>query len=233
MPVAFIYNRRIELDVANGFFDEVLFGKGYRRVGSCVSLSLILNDIASGKASEVGIAACSVVPEDTEVTDGLPFQIENTRAVLAVAPRAHLPEAVATTNVVKVNWGREAQDVFQCLLSCARWLSDSGSKTGKRHAGGAQHILTRELQSLRDAVRPGFCTRPPFEQVISLLGEHARLSEWPEPCKWMTEPFVEPRLLYDFNMPWTAELVNLFPVLRVHLKSLLLNLLRGCQIRYV
>ena len=151
MPVAFLFNRKLS-GADDMSFAEVLSGYNYATVSPCYQLYLMERDfnvyLGLKGDNSVGIVACEVERNPDTAGSWFPQRIARMHAVCTVVHEARLPALESMSNVVSIPWGDAKQVVLESLLDCAKLHGTGASKTTKRHAGLAQHVLSREISAL-------------------------------------------------------------------------------------
>ena len=230
MPVAFLFNRRLE-GADDQCLAHALSGFNYAMVSQCYQLHLDTPD------NSVGIVAAEVQANFDTADSSFPQRIPSINAVLTVVHEARLPELEGMTNVLSIPWGNAKGMVLDSLLQCAKVHSTAWGRSSKKHAGQAQNILRREISALSSASSgqqpEGLFVEPPLQQVPEFLDMLPASELWPDVALWLTSNSFERKHLLNLAPGWSGSLEHLLPVLRCELKAYALKRMKASRIQYV
>ena len=204
MPVAFLYNRKLQ-GANDRSLSDALSGCNYQIVSQCYQLYILERDVDVCEElrgdSHVGIIAAEVEGTMDSVSSVFPWSVPDMPAIVTVVTDAQLPALEGLVNVVTIPWGDAKRSVLESLLQCAQVRGSDGSKTSKRHAGKAYGILKREIAGLSSSdlshASVGLFVEPPVQRVCEFLETVEEGEAWPDIASWLVDSFAETRHLYS------------------------------------
>ena len=125
MPVAFLYNRRLETRQQDTYLEDVCREYNFVMVPPCYQLAIMtgdgdITDPLVGRNS-VGVVAAAVRDDTTVFHWAGPVFIPPLNAVFTVVEDVRLPNIEANaSNVLTMPWGESKLAVLTCLLQCAK-----------------------------------------------------------------------------------------------------------------
>ena len=160
MPVALLFNRKIQSTDDTEAFHQIMIDHKYTQRSVCQELYIMSREFGEDDAIQgdngIGIIAADVEVNSESYADILPTKIHPLNAVLTLVHEAQLPPLDGKRgNVLTMEWGTARQIVLNDLLACAILHGERGetkSRSKKKHAGAAQDLLRRELTALSSAV---------------------------------------------------------------------------------
>ena len=154
MPVAFLYNRKIQKSDDERMFHAIMTDHNYTQRSECHQLFIMGREFGENDAllgdNSVGIIAADVEVDSTSFPGILPKRIGSVNAVLTLVHETQLPPLEGErSNVITMEWGNARLTVLDSLLACATLHSQRNTgRSAKKHAGTAQDILKREIAAL-------------------------------------------------------------------------------------
>ena len=136
MPVAFLYNRRLDGPEDNHRFVEALTGCNYALTTECSQLHIMEHDFDPSQGL-LGSNCAAIIAANVEARTGsdfsaFPMGINDINSVLTVVDEAELPPSTDRSNVVAIPWGDVKRRVLESLLDCAALQWREGSKMTKK-----------------------------------------------------------------------------------------------------
>ena len=230
MPVAFLYNRRLDGPEDNHRFVEALTGCNYALTTECSQLYIMENDFDPSQGL-LGSNCVAIIAANVEACTGsdfsaFPMRIDDINSILTVVDEAVLPPSTDRyRNLVSIPWGNTKRKVLESLYDCADChCRGRPTKSVNKHAGTAQQVLRREIAvlppSTLDLQPPKLFMEPPFQPVVDFIGTLQSDEEWPDVASWLTSNSFECKHLYTVTPGWSETNAHFLPVLRCESKNM-------------
>ena len=245
MPVAFLYNRRLETRQQDTYLEDVCREYNFVMIPPCYQLAIMtgdgdITDPLVGRNS-VGVVAAAVRDDTTVFHWEGPVFIPHLKAVFTVVEEVRLPNIEAKAkDVLTMHWGESKLAVLTCLLQCAKIRARAhgdSQRSAKRHAGRAQDVLERAISAVMASAgtvrRTGVPMDPQLQSVTIFLNTLSVPQVWPSVATWLVNTIFERSHFFKVTPGWSNSLHELLPVLRCDLKGFAHRRMKAARIQYI